>query len=251
MKKDKYEDIRKLKKEFRKQLKAIAETPVVPPKPLKEPVLSDYNLSDDIIKREIKLEQLYKKKKKLVFFIFLLFIILTNYYLFGILRVLLTLPCILFILIIPFSIHEYSSPIFKKIKQYNKDKENWYWWTELYPKKKVLAYWYNLDGYQFEKEVATVFSANNYIAQVTSKSCDGGVDIILQKNSQTIYVQCKAYKSKIGVAVVRELYGVMQSDSVSQGIIATLKGYTSGAIEFAKDKNIKLLTANDLIDMIN
>ena len=156
-----------------------------------------------------------------------------------------------FILIIPFSIHEYSSPIFKKIKQYNKDKENWYWWTELYPKKKVLAYWYNLDGYQFEKEVATVFSANNYLAQVTSKSCDGGVDIILQKNSQTIYVQCKAYKSKIGVAVVRELYGVMQSDSVSKGIIATLKGYTSGAIEFAKDKNIKLLTANDLIDMIN
>ena len=259
MKKDKYEDTRKLQKRMLKQLKQIADTPIVPPKPTKEPTLSNYNLSEKILIEETSKKNSFKKKKILLYCtLVLLFLILSGktfieWYgiLGGVFEVLIFTPVFAFVLIIPFSFVEYTSENYQKIEQYNKDIENWNWWTDLYPKKKVLAYWYDLNGYQFEKEVATVFVANNYTAQVTSKSCDGGVDIILQKNSQTIYVQCKAYKSKIGVAVVRELYGVMQSDGVSQGIIATLEGFTSGAINFAKDKNIELITAYDLMGMIN
>ena len=259
MKKDKYEDARKLQKKLLKQLKSIADTPIVPPKPTKEPILLDYNLSEEILIEETNKKNSFKKKKiSLYCALILLFCVLCGksfieWYgiLGGIFEVLIFTPIFSIILIIPFALIEYTSPNSQKIEQYNKDKENWYWWTELYPKKKTLAFWYNLDGYQFEKEVATVFSANNYTTQVTSKSCDGGVDIILQKNSQTIYVQCKAYNSKIGVAVIRELYGVMQNDDISHGIVATLKGFTAGAIEFAKNKNIELITAEDLIKMIN
>ena len=258
MKKDKSEDTRKLQKKLLKQLKSIANTPIVPPKPTKEPILSDYNLSEEILIAETRKKNSFEKKKILIYciliFAFLIFggkhFIASDGILTGILETIINLMIFAFVIMIPFSLSEYTSSNFRKIEQYNKDKEDWLWWTDLYPKKKVLAYWYNLDGYQFEKEVATVFMANNYIAQVTSKSCDGGVDIILQKNSQTIYVQCKAYRSKIGVAVIRELYGVMQNDGISHGIVATLQGFTAGAIEFAKNKNIQLINADELIKMI-
>ena len=52
-------------------------------------------------------------------------------------------------------------------------------------------------------------------------------------------------------AVVRELYGVMQSDNINSGMVASLNGFTSGAIEFANEKNIMLISVEDIISMIN
>jgi restriction system protein len=114
----------------------------------------------------------------------------------------------------------------------------------------VLAYWYNLNGYDFEREVAIVFTSLGFNAKITPKSNDGGVDIILKMGNKTTYVQCKAFKSNVGVAVVRELYGVMQSDNIKSGIVVTLNGFSQGAIDFAEGKNIELITAKDLISMI-
>ena len=63
MKKDKYEDARKLQKKLLKQLKSIADTPIVPPKPTKEPILLDYNLSEEILIEETNKKNSFKKKK--------------------------------------------------------------------------------------------------------------------------------------------------------------------------------------------
>ena len=86
-----------------------------------------------------------------------------------------------------------ATEIDKKIREYETELEYWKWWTELYPKKKVAAYWLSLNGYEFEKSLAEVFSANGFETYLTPKSNDGGVDIILRnKNNDEIYVQCKA-----------------------------------------------------------
>ena len=45
------------------------------------------------------------------------------------------------------------------------------------------AWWWTLDGWQFEHEVARVFRLNGYKASVTKGSGDGGVDIILKKDT--------------------------------------------------------------------
>ena len=45
-------------------------------------------------------------------------------------------------------------------------------------------WWWTLDGWQFEQEVAKVFRMYGYKATVTKGSGDGGVDIILKKQRQ-------------------------------------------------------------------
>ena len=252
-------------RQFKKFINELASMPYVPDKPTHKPELSDYCLSQDILKKNEENKKKKIKAKRLITvsipIIALLLIIFDPWVtidqhnmqinsIIGNIGIILfgisfwVVPCTLL-----------SPPpeteIDIQFKQYQRDKQNWIWWTELYPKKKVKTYWQQLDGYSFEKELASVFLANHYKVTVTSKSNDGGVDIILNKNNQTTYVQCKAHKSKIGVAVVRELYGVMQSDNIKSGMVASLNGFTSGAIEFANEKNIMLISVEDIISMIN
>ena len=125
----------------------------------------------------------------------------------------------------------------------------------------VLGHSSDDKGTQLETLTASILSSLKYTDIIMNVVGKGGneLDVVAKYSTphisgdliHPVVCECKAYKSKIGVAVVRELYGVMQSDGVSQGIIATLEGFTSGAINFAKDKNIELITAYDLMGMIN
>lgn len=86
-----------------------------------------------------------------------------------------------------------------------------------------------------------------YEVHPTQYSGDGGVDIILKDSKGIIYVQCKAHKSKVGVAVVRELFGVMTSKNVDRGIVVSLHGFTKGAYALADKTGIVLKDIDGLI----
>lgn len=118
---------------------------------------------------------------------------------------------------------------------------------EYQQKLKVIQYWEDMDGREFEYAVAQYFKSKNYQVEITKYSNDGGVDIILYKDSQKIYVQCKHYQKPVGIAPARELYGVMQADNVQIGYLVTLNGCTKGVNEFIKDKNIYIYTLDDLM----
>ena len=244
----------KQKNPYKTLMKSILAQPYVPPKVLSKPKLQDYGLSDDILKQnEInkKNEETNRKYLLSVLLVFIISLIFYNcdniclsiffsFFLFGIYIMLKDILCI-----------SNTTEIDKKIKQYQNDMNAFEYWTILYPKKKVASYWYSLNGYEFEKSLAEIYRANGYETFITSKSSDGGVDIVIWDNSKMkTYVQCKAFKGKAGVAIVRELYGVMISDEVERGIVACLGGFTSGAKEFAENKNITLIDVNDIIKMI-
>ena len=111
------------------------------------------------------------------------------------------------------------------------------WWKQLEPK-------------QFEYEVSEWFKKQGYTTEVTQFVADGGVDIIVEKEGQKSYVQCKQYKTeKVPIAVVRELCGVMASDGVSKGYIACLYGLSSeGAYSFARRNNITVIDIDALVE---
>lgn len=69
----------------------------------------------------------------------------------------------------------------------------------------------------------------------------------LQKNNVLTYVQCKHYKSKIGVAACRELGGVMLPNRVRKGVIVTLEGVTKKAQEYCSGARIKIVTLRTLL----
>ena len=64
-------------------------------------------------------------------------------------------------------------------------------------------------------------------------------------------VQCKRWKSRtVGVELVRELYGAMVGDEAHGAIFVTIGRYTPDAIDFARDKPIKLLDGRELVELL-
>lgn len=55
-----------------------------------------------------------------------------------------------------------------------------------------------------------------------------------------VAVECKDYKNTISVGKVRDFYGALEDIGSIHGIFVTTKGYQSGAITYAKHKNISL-----------
>jgi len=96
---------------------------------------------------------------------------------------------------------------------------------------------------EFEMLIAEGFRRRGFSVQDKGgKGADGGVDLVLLKGSERFLVQCKQWRAlKVGVAVVRELYGVMSAEGAVGGIVVTSGAFTEDAKDFAKGRNIRLV----------
>ena len=89
-----------------------------------------------------------------------------------------------------------------------------------------------------------------YHVESTPISGDGGVDLILRhKSGKAVVVQCKSYKSPVGPAAARELYGSMMDFGADKSVLVCPAGFTRGVREFVKGKPIDLVAAEDLIGL--
>lgn len=103
-----------------------------------------------------------------------------------------------------------------------------------------------LDGMswqQFERLVGESFRLQGYaVLETGGGGADGGVDLILSKGSEKFLVQCKQWKAfKVGVDVVRELYGVMAAKGSAGGFVVTSGRFTEEASNFANGRHISLV----------
>ena len=98
---------------------------------------------------------------------------------------------------------------------------------------------YELDSRKFEELVAELFRDMGFSVEVTPRTRDGGRDIQALRSNElgkSLYlIECKRYARtrKVGIEPVRGLYGVIQSERATMGIIATTSSFTSDAIDFA------------------
>jgi restriction system protein len=75
----------------------------------------------------------------------------------------------------------------------------------------------------------------------------GGVDLALARGHERFLVQRKQWRAQqVGVAVVRELYGVMAAERVAGGYVVTSGTYTKDARQFASGRNIELIDGGAL-----
>lgn len=112
-----------------------------------------------------------------------------------------------------------------------------------------------LDGMtwrEFEMLVGEAFRLQGYqVVETGGNGADGGVDLVLRKNSEKFFVQCKQWKAyKVGVEVVRELYGVMAAHGAAGGFVVTSGRFTDAATEFAQGRNMKLVDGPVLLKLI-
>jgi restriction system protein len=75
----------------------------------------------------------------------------------------------------------------------------------------------SLSWREFEELVGEAYRRRGYtVKENAGAGPDGGIDLVLNKNGNTFLVQCKQWRScKIGVKVVREMYGLMAAKQAS------------------------------------
>lgn len=108
-----------------------------------------------------------------------------------------------------------------------------------------------LEWRRFEDVTAAYFERSGWTAQLTNIGADGGIDVkLFRPNIPKVaaVVQCKSWFSwKVRVQPIRELFGVMAAESVSNGFFVTSGDFTEEARTFAKGKPLTLIDGNELV----
>lgn len=105
---------------------------------------------------------------------------------------------------------------------------------------------------EFEELVGEAYRRKGYrVKESGGGGADGGVDLVLKKNGETLLVQCKHWRQdKVGVKVVRELYGVVTAENATGGIVISSGAFTQETTDFARGKPLELIGGTELVKMV-
>lgn len=105
---------------------------------------------------------------------------------------------------------------------------------------------------EFEELVGEMYRRKGYsVTENARAGADGGVDLVLKKNGEVIFVQCKHWRmEKVGVTIARELYGVMMAEGATEGIVISSGDFTQEAKDFVKGKPISVVNGPELVEMV-
>lgn len=102
----------------------------------------------------------------------------------------------------------------------------------------------------FEKE----FASRGGEVKITQASSDGGVDAVAFDpdpiTGGKIVIQAKRYTKTVGVSAVRDLYGTVQHEGASRGILISTADYGPDAHQFASGKPISLFSGSHLLHLL-
>lgn len=108
-----------------------------------------------------------------------------------------------------------------------------------------------MTGAEFEIFVAAVLKGCGFIIEKMTKTTgDYGADIIADFDGVRIAIQCKRYRSPVGVKAVQEVISAMKHYDCEEAIVITNSYFTKQAEILAKDNEVVTLwNRNKLIQM--
>jgi restriction system protein len=97
----------------------------------------------------------------------------------------------------------------------------------------------SLTWQDFEHLVGQAFRKRCFVVTETNTGPDGGIDLELRKDGELHLVQCKRWRArKVGVEIVRELYGVMSARGAVGGYVVSSGEFSDEAKRFAAGSNM-------------
>ncbi|WP_158969853.1 restriction endonuclease [Paraglaciecola sp. L3A3] len=104
----------------------------------------------------------------------------------------------------------------------------------------------------FEVLVGEAFRRKGFAVQENMVGgADGGIDLTLRKDGRLHIVQCKQWRrSKVGVSIVREMFGVLTASNAVSVYVVSSGHFTKDAIKFAQDLPIELINGDQLLELI-
>jgi restriction system protein len=107
---------------------------------------------------------------------------------------------------------------------------------------------------EFEALIQNLFTKMGLEAKQTRPSRDGGVDCVAYDTRPIfggkVVIQAKRYRHTVGVSAVRDLFGTLQNEGASKGILVTTSGYGQASFEFAQNKPIELIDGAQLLYLL-
>jgi len=107
---------------------------------------------------------------------------------------------------------------------------------------------------EFESLITNLFQKMGLETRLTQASRDGGVDCVAYDPRPIfggkVVIQAKRYKHTVGVSAVRDLFGTVQNEGASKGILVTTSGYGKASFEFAEGKPLELLGGSNLLYLL-
>jgi restriction system protein len=107
---------------------------------------------------------------------------------------------------------------------------------------------------EFEQVITNLFEKMGLETRLTQASRDGGVDCVAYDPRPIfggkVVIQAKRYKNTVGVSAVRDLFGTMQNEGASKGILVTTSGYGKSSYVFAEGKPLELLSGTNLLYLL-
>ena len=105
--------------------------------------------------------------------------------------------------------------------------------------------WATVDPRNLEEVVAELFDGFGYVVELTKRTRDGGRDVIAVRHSHIkddkYLIECKKWRDKVGVSLVREFLGVGVAEPNSGLIMVSTSGFTRDAHLLAKQEQVRWL----------
>jgi restriction system protein len=112
----------------------------------------------------------------------------------------------------------------------------------------------DLSPTEFEALIQNLFTKMGLEARQTRASRDGGVDCVAWDPRPIfggkVVIQAKRYKNTVGVSAVRDLFGTLQNEGASKGILVTTSGYGKASYDFAQNKPMELIDGAGLLYLL-
>jgi HJR/Mrr/RecB family endonuclease len=112
-----------------------------------------------------------------------------------------------------------------------------------------------MSGVEFEENMKKLLEQKKWKVETTPLTRDEGIDLIARRDDDigvetTLYIQCKNHATPVGVDAIRALNGAMSKDATgTRGVVVCPNGFSTDAINFAKDRGIALWDRHHLFEL--
>jgi len=107
------------------------------------------------------------------------------------------------------------------------------------------------NGIDFEHWCARKIEEQGWIVVVSKASGDQGVDVIANRDTVSVAVQCKRYSSPIGNKAVQEAFAGAKHYCADLAVVIGTGGFTKAAQDLASTTNVVLIDADMIADFTN
>lgn len=108
----------------------------------------------------------------------------------------------------------------------------------------------SMTGSEFELYVVEILKNQGYIANISGKSGDLGVDILAEKDGLRYAIQCKRQANLVSRRAVSDAVAGMSHYECDQAMVITNNYFSPGAKQLAKTNNCILIDRKQLVEYI-